>query len=130
LASGVYILPESYDRIDAIANMQYQPSYLSFESALSRYGLLSQVPYALTFTTTRKSVRKKLGDTVVEYRSLKVPLFFGYEKRGALFMASPEKALVDRLYMMVFGKFDLRPEHLDLKEIGARKALRIAKAYP
>ncbi len=130
LASGVYILAEHYDRIDVIANTLYQPSYLSFESALSRYGMLSQVPYALTFATTRKSVRKKLGNTVVEYRSLKKPLFFDYEKSGSLFIASPEKALVDTLYLIVFGKLHLRTEHLDLKDVRPRKALQIAKAYP
>src|SRR4029450_6358520 len=31
------------------------PSYLSFESALARHGILSQIPHTFTFATTRPS---------------------------------------------------------------------------
>ena len=31
--------------LERTANELYYPSYLSFESALSRYGILSQIPY-------------------------------------------------------------------------------------
>jgi len=45
----------------ALANVLYRPSYLSFESALARHGILSQIPYAMTFATTRRSKRMTIG---------------------------------------------------------------------
>lgn len=130
LTSGVYILAEKYSQIDVIANMLYQPSYLSFESALSRYGILSQIPYVLTFATTKKSLRKTLGQTTVEFRTLQKPLFFGYEKNDSLFIATPEKALMDTMYLVTFGKLVLRVDQLDLKEVNVQKAKHLVKVYP
>jgi predicted transcriptional regulator of viral defense system len=130
LTSGIYILPEQYTQIDVVANILYQPSYLSFESALSRYGVLSQIPYVLTFATTAKSTRRTLGNTEVEYRSIKKSLFFGYEKNGSLLIASPEKAVLDTLYFVSFGKLNLRLEQLDLKAISKQQLRRLSKPYP
>jgi len=130
LTSGIYILADKYNKIDTIANALYQPSYLSFETALSRYGILSQVPYLLTFATSRKSLKKKLGDVAVEYRKLKSNLFFGYEKVDSLFIAAPEKAFLDTLYLISFGKLNINIDSLDLKEIDLKKAKKISLQYP
>ena len=39
----------------ALANFLYQPSYVSFESALNFYGILSQFPYEISSATARKN---------------------------------------------------------------------------
>jgi predicted transcriptional regulator of viral defense system len=44
-----------------LANLLYRPSYLSFESALARHGILSQIPYTITLATTRRSKKAILG---------------------------------------------------------------------
>ncbi len=41
LKRDVYILPEKFSEIEKIANQIYFPSYLSFELALSFFGILS-----------------------------------------------------------------------------------------
>ena len=53
LSKGVFVLPENIEKIPEIANQLYFPSYLSFESALSRYGIISQIPYTITFATRK-----------------------------------------------------------------------------
>ncbi|MDI6779553.1 MAG: hypothetical protein QME25_05085 [Bacteroidota bacterium] len=130
LTSGVYIASENYDKIAIIANTLYQPSYLSFESALSRYGVLSQIPFSLSFATTKKSLRRKLADVSIEYRKIQPPLFFGYEKQESLYIATPEKALLDTLYLVSFGKLIIDLQQLDLKEINLREIKRLAIKYP
>lgn len=130
LTSGVYIASENYDKIEIIANTLYQPSYLSFESALSRYGVLSQIPFSLSFATTKKSLRRKLADVSIEYRKIQPPLFFGYEKQESLYIATPEKALLDTLYLVSFGKLIIDLQQLDLKEINLREIKRLAIKYP
>lgn len=130
LTAGIYILPEQYDRLETIANELYSPSYLSFESALSRYGIISQVPYSLTFATTRKSLRRSLAETHVEYRSIKAQLFTGYENNGSIFIATPEKAILDSLYLVSFGKSMTQLKNPGLKEVNVQKMKKLARIYP
>jgi len=107
LRRGVYLAAFQPPALPRIANTLVYPSYLSFESALSRYGILSQVPYTLTFATSRRSQRLTLGDTLVEFHQLKRELFFGYTLTDGLYIAEPEKALLDQCYLATRGL--LRP---------------------
>jgi predicted transcriptional regulator of viral defense system len=113
-----------------IANALYTPSYLSFESALSRHGLLSQIPASLTFATTRKSRRMTLSTTEIEYRKVKTSLFFGYTAGNGLLIAEPEKALLDALYMVSRGKLMLKTGQLDIKGLRRTRLANYAKKYP
>lgn len=131
LSSGLYILPDRFNQIEMIANALYQPSYLSFESALARHGILSQIPYTLSFATRRKSLRKIIGGTRVEYRLLKPALFFGFEKVGSVFAATPEKALLDILYFISFGKSAaVGLGDLNLKGLDIARLRRMAEKFP
>jgi predicted transcriptional regulator of viral defense system len=130
LASGIYILPERYGEIETIANLLYTPSYLSFESALSKYGILSQIPYTLSFATTRKSRKKTLGSYPVEYRQLQSGLFFEFtQTNNGIFIASPEKALFDTLYLSVIGKLSIDFSSLDMHSVNIKRVLRYTRKY-
>lgn len=113
-----------------IANALYEPSYLSFESALARYGILSQIPYMLTFATPKRSKRMTLGDTAVEFRQLNETLFFGYMLEQGLYVAEPEKALLDELYLIVRGKAALDLDALDLVNLSRAKFRAYAQRFP
>ncbi len=103
LKRGVY-QPVFQDRkLEKVANELYYPSYLSFESALSKYGILSQTPYVLTFATSKPSKRLNLGNKEIEYRQLKEEYFFGYVLDDGVYVAEPEKAILDQLYMTSRG---------------------------
>ena len=130
MTPGVYILPEKYAQIDLVANSLYDPSYLSFESALARYGLLSQVPYTLTFATTRKTFKVKSAELAIEYRRIQPALFFGYVKANSLFVATPEKAFLDTVYFASFGKAAVPLEDLDVRKLHPPLLARIAKRFP
>ena len=104
LKRGVYQAEFQSLELEKTANELYYPSYLSFESALSKYGMLSQIPYALTFATTKTSKKQSLAGKEVEYRQLKDELFFGYKLTEGIYMAEPEKAILDQLYLISKGK--------------------------
>lgn len=53
-----------------IANFLYQPSYISLETALNFWGILSQFPYEITSVTLKKSVVKKFDDKVYTYSKI------------------------------------------------------------
>lgn len=130
LTRGIYQLSLSPAETMTVANQLYYPAYLSFESALSRYGILSQVPYTQTFATIKKSKKIWLKETEIEYTQLKPELFFGYILAGGIYLARPEKALLDQLYLVSRGKRSLNLKELDLNIINKSALFKFAKKFP
>lgn len=101
LARGRYALPTLAPFALPRALSSPSPSYVSFHSALYHHGLIEQVPsviYAATLAPTRR-VETPLG--VVSFHQLSPGFFGGYEydPRSTGDVATPEKALVDYLYL-------------------------------
>lgn len=130
LRKNAYQLPDKIYDVKKVASELYQPCYLSFESALNEYGILSQIPYVLTFATTNKSKKNALETQEVEYRQVKKDLFFGYELKNGVFIALPEKALCDQLYFISRGLATLNFKELNLSKISLKKVLFFARKYP
>lgn len=130
IGTGLYGLPDVAPDLVQLGNEYYFPSYLSFESALARYGIQSQMPYALTFATSRRSRRLNLADTEIEYRQLRKNLFFGYEQQGSLYVAWPEKALADLLYMASLGRAGCDIRALNLRQVDKRRFSKLIVRFP
>ena len=130
IAKGIYAPYGTEIDVLKIANQMYYPSYLSFESVLSKYGILSQVPYTLTFATPKRTKKMILNDTEVEFTKLSDKYYFGYVFEDGINIASPEKALVDCLYLVSKGKRSLNIDELYLKNIDKEKLIEIAKEFP
>jgi predicted transcriptional regulator of viral defense system len=87
-----------------VANHLRKPSYVSLQSALSYYGMIPEsVPVTTSVTTGRpEELQTPLGRFV--FRHVKKTAFFGYRQNEislgqSVFLASPEKALLDLLYL-------------------------------
>lgn len=115
---------------EKIASQLYLPNYLSFESALSRYGIIDKIPYTISFATTRKTKMIRLENKVIEFRQIKKEIFFGFSLKDGVNIASPEKALLDQIYFVSRGKGILDDEELNLKGLDKNKFLKYAKTYP
>ena len=104
-----------------VANRIYMPSYISLHSALSFYGIIPEEVVQLTSVTTLKTAKFENAFGTFHYQNVKTPLFFGYEMktmqngRGLLF-ATPEKALLDLLYLNPYYKTVHDMEELRLDE--------------
>ena len=111
-----------------IANFLYSPSYVSLESALSFYGIITQFPYQITSVTPKKTkIIKVVDNKEFSYSHFKPELFFGYEKKEKFLIASPEKALFDYLYFCSKGLKNFEQDDFDLKIINKNKFLSILK---
>ena len=130
IAKGIYAPYGTEIDVLKIANQIYYPSYLSFESVLSRYGILSQIPYTLTFATPKRTKKMILNDTEIEFTKLSDKYYFGYVFENGINIASPEKALVDCLYLVSKGKRVLNIDELYLKNIDKEKLMKISKVFP
>lgn len=86
-----------------IANKIYSPSYVSFEMALSFYGLIPESVYGITSAAAGKTKKFKTEIGEFIYHHLKSELIFGYQlitSGGATFkIAEAEKAILDFLYI-------------------------------
>lgn len=77
------------------------PSYISLQTALYHHGMISQIPaatYAVSLARTRQHATP-LG--IISIHHIQVEFFFGFDvyKHTFIKMASPEKALLDVLYL-------------------------------
>ena len=124
LRNEYYAFPEFRQVPDAaryVANRIYAPSYISLHSALSFYGMIPEEVVQITSVTTLKTARFENPFGSFHYQNIKTPLYFGYDRktmlngRGLLF-ATPEKALLDLLYLNPFYKTTEDMENLRLDE--------------
>lgn len=130
VAQGIYLPMGSVIPLENIAAQLYIPNYLSFGSALSRHGILSLIPYTLTFATTRKTKKYTLQEREIEFRQIDRRLFFGFEMKNGIYIASPEKAFLDEVYFAARGKAVLDLDELDVKKLSPKKLKECSKRFP
>lgn len=105
LISGKYLFTLTQPKFIEyrIANFLYQPSYISLETALSYYGLLSQFPYQVISVTAGKSKKTVAGSKTYIYSQIKKELYTGFVKTDDFLIASEEKAIFDAYYFVKRG---------------------------
>jgi len=130
ICPGIYRLFTTKVSPEIVAASLYIPSYLSFESALSRYGVLNLVPYTLTFATPRKTKRFTVEGRDVEFRQIKRDLFWGYDIQGGIYVAEPEKAFLDLVYLASRGIASLDLDEIDIRKLSMIRMKKYLKKYP
>jgi hypothetical protein len=108
LRKGMYAFPPeeatSAPEILTIANRLYEPSYISMEYALSLYELIPEYVPTVTSVTTRKTMSFENALGKFSYQHVVPRAFRGFrqEKQAhdrQVFVAEPEKAVLDFLYL-------------------------------
>ena len=113
-----------------LANEIGNNSYISFEYALYYHNLIDQVPSVITSATKKRSCQIKAANWIFEYVRLKDDLFFGYELKNGVYIAAPEKALADLIYLISRGKRIVELDSLEIKKINQKKLSGILKKFP
>lgn len=107
LRNGVYAFKEWLKTPNAhfiSACMMYRPSYITGYSALAYYGMIPEFVAQITCVTTLKTCTFTNDFGYFAYQHIKPELFVGYEpvsvaNQRSFYIASPEKALLDLLYL-------------------------------
>lgn len=151
LKQGVYIINDKYrerpvDKI-AAANMLQKPSYVSYEYALSHYGLIPERVFEVTSATLAKTniittPIGRFGYRNIPKKAYSIGLNWLYdEKNGGRLIATPEKALCDKIrsdkrkgrmsqkQLAEYLEADLRCEWEDLIKLDSELIREIAIAY-
>lgn len=126
LRRGVYMLAAPYQKKKPhpflIANILQKPSYISLQSALSFYGMIPDIVNETTSVTTVRNERLNTPQGVFEYRYINKKFFGGYRLNDLgeqqAFIATPEKAILDLIYLQPGGEdptfiSELRLQNLD-----------------
>ena len=118
LRRGLYCLAPPFHKVKPhpflAANRLIPASYVSLQSALATYGMIPEHVPVTTSVTTRRPARWETPLGIFDFRHIQVDFFYGYrlvdvgEKQQA-FIASPEKALLDLVYLEPGGD---RPDYL------------------
>lgn len=121
LIKGKYVFlflpPDDY----TLANFLCPPSYISLETALSFYGIITGFPYQRISITPRKSRQFNIDNKEYVYSQIKPSLFFGYGKKDNFLIAEPEKALFDFIYFGYKGLRNTDLSEFNLSEINVNK---------
>lgn len=143
---GLYT-DDLYNDKEVIANVCYNPSYISFEYALSFYGIIPEYVSVYTSAVYGKKNNKmyRMTDVTFDYRSIPDDVF----PKGIVIMknsnnisykiASKEKALCDLLYskypvrsisdLKILLFEDLRIDEDEIKKMDTDFILEIAPLY-
>lgn len=115
-----------------IANRMYSPSYVSFEYALSYYGIIPETVYSITSATSKTSREFNVLNISYNFYHLKRELFFGYEIKNIngqlIYIAEQEKAFIDYLYFIDLRKKTLS-DRIDIKKLNYNKILKFSKVF-
>ena len=123
LLKGKYLFLLNSTNDFYLANFMHQPSYVSLESALSFYGIISGFPYRISSITPKKSRTITVGKKEFSYSKIRSDLFWGYEKKEDFLIAEREKALLDYIYFYLKGLRTIDWKALDIKGINTAKFL-------
>lgn len=114
-----------------IANRIQVPSYISLLTALAFYELTTQIPIGrIESIAQTRTYSKAIEEVEFTYTTIARRLYFGFTKKNGLFIADPEKALADCVYLCSFGKYALDFTALDLTKMDRGKFDSILKKFP
>lgn len=130
---GLYFLTDNPPSEFEIANKLYQPSYISFETALSFYGIIPETIFEIISATPKITRAFAVNNLKFSYKKIKKDCFVGYQpkkiRNAIILIAEPEKALADLLYFVALGKRDFSYERVSLKKIKKQKLMNYAKGF-
>lgn len=121
----------TYEDFLRIANFLQVPSYISFLTALARYEITTQVPRQFFENAClRRTKNIEAAGTQFVYSKLKKELYFDFTRKDGVFIATPEKALLDAVYLYSFGKYKLDFSALDINKINLKRIKKILHPFP
>lgn len=136
LKQGTYAFLDRAPTEEEIANALYHPSYISFEYAMSRYGIIPETVYIISSATTKPTRFFEVANIGYSYFKMKREAYTGYrlhknqfgERSSHVLLAEPEKALVDYLYFVSLGRKTLN-DRLELRNLDRKKIQRYAELF-
>ena len=133
---NIYILKERWDGFGReqkfiIANIFQVPSYISLMTALDYYEITTQMQRDfIESIVLKRTLTKDIEQTTFNYTKINNNLYGGFIKTQGFFIAEPEKAFLDAVYLMSFGRYNLDMPSIDFGKLDIKKIRRMVKSLP
>lgn len=125
ISHGLYVLNDRFDPLE-LANKIKSPSYVSLETVLRGAGVVFQDTGNMIFSTSNDSLSREVAGHTFVYATLRDAVLsnpLGIEHRGMVMIATPERALCDRIYLSPNTYFD------NVRALDPKKLLALSIIY-
>jgi len=114
-----------------LANLGQTPSYISLMTALDYHEITTQVQRGIIESVAVKRTKEiLLNGNVFRYTKVSRTSYFGFIRQQQFFIATPEKALLDAIYLMSFGRYALDLSAIDDEKLNRKEIRRMSRNYP
>jgi predicted transcriptional regulator of viral defense system len=133
---NIFVLTErwkifSSEEFFEAANLLQVPSYISLATALEYYELTTQIQQNfIECISLKRTVSKKIDESTFRYSKVSEKFYFGFEKRNNIFIAQPEKALIDSLYLASLGRYSIDIAAISLDRFNREILNKMLAVYP
>ena len=132
LKAGLFTLANIPVSDFVVANKLCFPSYISLDTALSYHGVIPETVYSITSVTSKTTKEFEALNKRFVYFKIKKEAFSGYEivktENGVSYLASPEKAVADLLYLNYLGKREYN-DRIDWSKVSLGKIIGFLKLF-
>jgi len=105
-----------------VANLIEVPSYISLTSALSYFNVTSQqLQNIVESISVKRSKVRTVKNIEFRYHKVKKTFYSGFYRSENFFIAEPEKAFADSVYMTAINRYSLDFEAVDFKKLNISK---------
>jgi predicted transcriptional regulator of viral defense system len=136
LKRNAYVLRErwlaaSREERFALANLGQSPSYVSLMTALDYHEITTQVQRGvIESVAVKRTGELSLNGSIFRYTKTNRMLYFGFMRQQEFFIATPEKAFLDALYLMSLGRYALDLAAIDFGKLDSKELRQLSRNYP
>lgn len=136
LKRNTYVLKERWQATSreerfALANLGQTPSYISLLTALDYHEITTQLQRGLIESVAIKRTKEfSLNGSIFRYTKISRALYFGFIRQQEFFIATPEKAFLDAVYLMSFGRYALDLSAIDYEKLNRDEIRRLSRHCP
>ena len=136
LKRNIYALSERWraaSRIErfALANLGQSPYYISLLSALDYYEITTQAQRGrIDSVAIKRTGELPPGDSIFRYTKIKRALYFGFVRQQGIFIAAPEKAFLDAMYLVSLGRYALDFAAIESEKLDRKEIARMSRIFP
>ena len=136
LKRNIYVLKEKWISIDRereflLANIIQVPSYISLMTALDYYEITTQIQRDFVESIAVKRTKGvEIEQTFFNYTKINTDLYSGFSRTRGFFIAAPEKAFLDAVYLMSFGRYRFDIPSIDFSKLNLEKIEDMARLFP
>lgn len=114
-----------------VANILQVPSYISLTTALAFYEFTTQIQRGFFESVClKRTVRYEAAGVIFNYYKLSKARYFDFIKKDGVFIATPEKAFLDCVYLFSFGKYNPDFSSMDLTKLNIARLKKLMRGYP